>query len=93
MGHYPWKTVTDEWKKKLLSKSRKEIVDEFQKKGYDVKPDTKFWRINNESVGMEIGRHEHSCHIDTIELIVLLIIDYPEFYYDSYIDLWLEEVK
>ena len=85
------KNVGDNWRKILLTKSRAQIIAEFEKQGYQVPKDTKIWKTK-EYVGMEIGRHEHSCHIDTIEMIVIFFLDYPDNFYDSYIDLWLTEV-
>jgi hypothetical protein len=87
-------TSVDKWRKNLLTKSKSEIVNEFRNYGFacgEVISKIRIWKTK-EYVGLEVGRYEHSCHVDTTELIVLLILDYPDLPLKSFSDNWLTEV-
>jgi hypothetical protein len=47
--------------------------------GYVVKPGDKFWKIRHGKgegfYGWQVGQFEHSCHIDSTDLIVLYVIE------------------
>lgn len=79
-----------------VRKTREELISEFGYFGYIVPPTAKFWKIHgpNKSVGaygMEVGEYTHSCHVDTTELKVLLVVDGNEHYVESFADLWLSD--
>jgi len=66
--------------------------------GFSPKVGDKFWRIRASGkskgfYGWQVGKFEHSCHIDTTDFIVLFIIE-PGTLSDNrvehYSDLWLD---
>ncbi len=82
-------------RKRKLEKSRAEIIKDFQGFGYEILDDAKFWKVMASGkglggYGMEIGRYNHSCHIDDTEFIVLLVVNGREHFTESYADIWLE---
>lgn len=89
--------IIEERQKKIADAnkmSREELVALYEGFGYEVKPGMKFWKIGGLGrgrglYGLEVGQYTHSCHIDTTELIVLLVVDGTNNYVESYADLWL----
>jgi hypothetical protein len=82
--------------KQKMRKTREEVTREFDHFGYIVPPTAKFWKIHGPNkglgaYGMEVGSYTHSCHIDTTDLKVLLVVDGNEHYVESYADLWLSD--
>lgn len=83
------------WKAKVLPKE--EIVKMFTSFGYTVPKGAKIWRVHPRGekteggYGMEVGKYEHSCHIDTTDFIVLLVVSGTDSYVESYGDLWLSD--
>lgn len=84
-----------EWKK--TKHTKEQIVKMFTSFGYTVPPGAKIWRVRPKGdkkaggYGMEVGKYEHSCHIDTTDFIVLLVVSGTEHYVDSYSNLWLSD--
>ena len=82
--------------------SKEQLLDLYHSRGYSPKKGDKFWKIRSPEkgrgfYGWEVGRFEHSCHIDTTDLIVLYVIEprgsngsVGESYVEEYADLWLE---
>ncbi len=75
-------------------KTRSQIIQEFHHFGYIVPAGAKFWKVNSHGkghggYGMELGRYEHSCHIDDTNLIALLVVKGTEHFTESYADIWL----
>ena len=57
-----------------------------------------FWEVKasgpyNKMIGMEVGRYEHSCHVDTTEIIVLLFINNDGDAVHEFSDLWLKNIE
>lgn len=74
---------------------REQIIKEFHHFGYQIPDEGKFWKVNAPGrgfggYGLEIGRYEHSCHIEDSEFIVLLVVNGSEHFTESYSDLWLK---
>ncbi len=74
---------------------RKEIIEHFNNYGYIVPKNAKFWKVvapvkGYGGYGMEVGQYEHSCHVDSIDFKVLLVVNGNEQFTDSYSDLWLK---
>jgi acyl-CoA reductase-like NAD-dependent aldehyde dehydrogenase len=64
--------------------------------GYQIPDGSKFWKIGGlekgrGQYGLQVGQYTHSCHIDTLEIIVLLVLDGNDNYVESYADLWLSD--
>jgi hypothetical protein len=61
--------------------TKEELVKLYEQFGFIVPKGTKFWQIRSDEYkseglyGMEVGRFEHSCHIDSSIFIVLHVID------------------
>jgi hypothetical protein len=62
--------------------SKEEIVQSFHQYGYIIPKGAEFYKINamaskrgHTCYGMKVGEYTHSCHIDTTECVVLLIVD------------------
>lgn len=76
-------------------KSKEDISEEFSNFGYIIPDGAKIWRIMGGDLagayGMEVGRYTHSCHVDTTELVVLLVVDNSNHFVKDFSDLWLEE--
>ena len=75
--------------------TREQIIEEFHHFGYQIPKKGKFWKVNAPGrgfggYGLEIGRYEHSCHIEDSEFIVLLVVNGSEQFTESYSDLWLK---
>lgn len=77
--------------------TKEEIVKMFTDFGYTVPPGAKIWRVHprgdkkDGGYGMEVGRYEHSCHIDTTDFIVLLVVSGTDCYVERFSDLWLSD--
>lgn len=76
--------------------SIEELLHEYGQFGYVVPKGSKFWKIGGSGrgegkYGMEVGRFTHSCHVDTTDLIVLLVIDGHDTFVEDYSDLWLSD--
>ena len=75
-----------------------EIKKQFQFLGFNNNNE-KFWMVKDLDtdeikVGMEVGRHIHSCCIDSTELVVLMFMDeHGKQTFNDYADLWLTELK
>lgn len=86
-----------EWNAKKHSKE--EILAMFGHFGYQVPKGAKIWRVHPRGekktggYGMEVGEYVHSCHIDTTDFKVLLVVDNngTEHYVESFSDLWLSD--
>jgi hypothetical protein len=79
--------------------TKSELLDLYRGRGYYPKSGDKFWKIKCGTgrgfYGWEVGKYEHSCHIDTSDFIVLLVIEPSRTSGgDSYTidcgDMWLE---
>jgi len=60
--------------------SKDELIELYNSRGYSPKKGDKFWKIKSQGkgygfYGWQVGAYEHSCHIDTIDIIVLLVIE------------------
>jgi len=83
--------------KKTATKTRSEIIKDFNHFGFQVPDKVNFWKIRGPlshkgfgAYGMEVGRYVHSCHVDTTDLIVLLVVDGNDNFVESYSDMWLD---
>jgi len=77
---------------KNKNKSLSEILREFYHFGFQVPTGTNIWFIENEGFfGMEVGRYTHSCHVDTTDFIVLLVLGDTKNYVESFSDMWLSK--
>lgn len=57
-------------------KNRKELIQEFESRGYYLQKGNKFWYYKDMNEwGVQVGNYTHSCHIDTTDIIVLLFLD------------------
>jgi len=69
----------EKWKSKTHTKA--EIIAMFTGFGYEVPKGVTIWRVHPRGdkkeggYGMEVGKVEHSCHIDSSTFLVLLVID------------------
>lgn len=75
--------------------SREEIIKTFDHFGYIVPKNAVFWKVMAPDdgfggYGMEVGQYTHSCHIDTTDLKVLLVVNGDKHFTDSYADIWLK---
>lgn len=72
---------------------REKVLRAFTGSGYEIPKDVKFFKIGTGDdiglYGMQVGSYVHSCHIDTTDFIVLLIINGCNTHVDSFSDLWL----
>lgn len=86
-----------ERKEREKPKSKEVVIKEFDGFGIVIPTGTKFWRISGEHrndyslYGMEIGGYTHSCHIDTTDIKVLLVVDGIKTYVKEYAEIWLTE--
>ena len=78
--------------------SANDLVRLFSHYGFETPPGTVFWKIyapkrGRGHWGMQVGKYTHSCHIDTTEIIVLLVIEQPNgnAYEEGYADHWLRD--
>ncbi len=78
--------------------SKEQLLNLYNSHGFYPKPGDKFWRIGSVHkghgmYGWQIGEYTHSCHIDTTDLKVLLVVE-PSAEGDTYVidyaDLWLD---
>lgn len=81
---------------KLAKKhTKEEIIAMFSHFGYTVPKGAKIWRIRDleheGAYGMEVGGFEHSCHIETTDFKVLLVVDDTYHDVESYSDIWLSD--
>ena len=84
-------------KAKLEKKhTKQEILSMFSRFGYIVPNGAKIWRLNDlkheGAYGMEVGGYEHSCHIDSTDFKVLLVVDGDFHEVESYSDMWLSDL-
>jgi len=82
--------------RRKVKKTREQLLKEFYRFGYIVPPGSKFWKIGGPvksagAYGMEVGAYVHSCHVDTTDLKVLLVVDGNEHFVESYSDFWLSD--
>lgn len=82
---------------KLAKKhTKEEIIAMFSYYGYIVPKGAKIWRLHDSehegAYGMEVGGYEHSCHVDSTDFKVLLVVDGMFHGVKSYGDLWLGEL-
>lgn len=84
------------WKEKKHTKE--EILAMFHRWGYTTPKGAKIWKIHSidqEKIGgygMEVGQYEHSCHIDTTDFKVLVVVSEEKDYdVQSFNDLWLSD--
>ncbi len=90
-----------EEKEKLLlahKLSKEQLLNLYRGYGYCPKSGDKFWRImakgkGHGMYGLQVGEYTHSCHVDTLDVKVLVVIE-PNAGGDSYVadyaDLWLD---
>lgn len=76
--------------------TKEELIFLYEHFGYEIPNGSKFWKIGGlqkgrGKYGFQVGQYTHSCHIDSTELIVLLVIDgyNGNTYLESYSDIWL----
>lgn len=77
--------------------SDEEILRNFTSHGFIVPKNSTIWKIDYKDgqeydgyYGLEVGRITHSCHIDTTDFIILMIMDKNgNAKFDYYSDLWL----
>lgn len=83
--------------------TREELVKEFEGWGFIVPKDAEFYKVSASApahrdevghicFGMKVGEYTHSCHIDTMELTVLLIVDGRENWVESFADMWITKL-
>jgi hypothetical protein len=82
---------------KLAKKhTREEILGMFYHWGYIVPKGAKIWRLRDlehqGAYGMEVGGFEHSCHVDSTDFKVLLVVDGDFHDVVSYSDMWFGEL-
>jgi len=73
---------------------KQKLVDVYSGMGFLLPDGSKFWKINglgkDEGLyGLQVGSFIHSCHVDSTDLIVLLIINGCNSYVDDVSDFWL----
>ena len=81
-----------------LTMSKEQILGLFRSRGFYPKTGDKFWKVlcpfnkGRGLYGWQVGQYEHSCHVDSTDLIVLLIIEPATgtTYVMEYADMWLE---
>lgn len=83
-------------KEKFAKKhTREEIIGMFCYWGYLVPKGAKIWRLHDTEheggYGMEVGGYEHSCHVDSTDFKVLLVVDGMFHGVKSYGDLWISD--
>lgn len=75
--------------------TKAEIVAMFAYFGYVVPKGATIWKVRDlergGAYGMEVGGYEHSCHVDTTDFKVLLVVDDKDYGVHSYSDLWLTD--
>jgi hypothetical protein len=78
--------------------SKDQLLSLYRGYGYDPQPGDKFWKITAKGqgygmYGWQVGQYEHSCHIDSTDIKVLLVIE-PQaggtHYVCDHSDLWLD---
>lgn len=76
--------------------TKQEIVALFSAFGYQVPNGARIWKLTDPEhsggYGMEVGSYVHSCHIDTTDFKVLLVVDGAFHGVESYGDLWLRDL-
>ena len=69
----------------------------YSKFGYVIPTTSKFWKITAPGrgrglYGLQVGRYTHQCHIDTTDMIVVLVVgDNGQTFVEAYADLWLTD--
>ncbi len=51
----------------------KKCIENLQSKGYVIPDKAEFYKDRNGNVGMKVGEYIHSCHVDTTDILILLI--------------------
>lgn len=76
-----------------LPEIKKLLIQRYADFGYFTKPGDVFWRIEageNEGLyGLQVGQYQHSCHIDTTDIIVVLVKSEKDIGVEDHSDLWL----
>lgn len=81
--------------------TKEQLLSLYRGYGYSPKPGDKFWRIKSGKgkgmYGWQVGLYEHSCHIDSTDIIVLMVIEpgtptapAGDKYVCDHADMWLE---
>ena len=81
--------------------TKEQLLSLYNGYGFYPKAGDKFWKITNGKgegfYGWQVGQFEHSCHIDTTEIIVLYVIEpgtpsdpNGDKYVCEHSDLWLD---
>lgn len=97
-------SLLEEKRRLKLAKTltKEQLLSLYNGYGYVVKPGDKFWKIKAPGkgcgfYGWQVGQFEHSCHIDSTDLIVLYVIEpgtptapNGDQYTCHHSDLWLE---
>lgn len=94
--------IVKEFKHKFKKEPTPEPADKgkqrFKDFGYAHTSDCKFWRAKSPDkflnrIGLQVGFHSHSCHIDTTDLTVLMFIDDKgKTEFEDFADHWIEKV-
>jgi hypothetical protein len=76
--------------------TREEILAMFHQWGYITPTGAKIWRLRDldheGAYGMEVGGFDHTCHVDSTEFKVLLVVDGDFHDVVSYDDMWFGEL-
>lgn len=79
--------------------TKEEILRDFTGFGYEIPKGAEFYKVSEHAskrghscYGMKVGQYTHSCHIDTTDLTVLLLVDGTEHWVDSFADLWIDKI-
>lgn len=78
--------------------SREQLLSLYRGRGYNPHPGDKFWKIKGIGkgrgmYGWQVGKYQHSCHIDDTDIIVTLVIEpgpHGQTYVIEYADMWLD---
>jgi len=82
--------------------TKEQLIGLYNSRGFYPKTGDKFWKIRSPTkgrgfYGWQVGQYEHSCHIDTTDIIVLLVIEPRDSngncgstYVMDYSDMWLD---
>ncbi len=83
------------FKNKDATVIREKVLRAFTGSGFEIPKGAKFFKIGTGDdiglYGMQVGSYVHSCHIDTTDIIVLLIINGCNTHVDSFADWWLSD--
>lgn len=82
----------------VQNQNKEQLLCLFKSRGYYLKPGDKFYKVKGQGrgngfYGWQVGQYQHSCHIDTSDMIVLLIVE-PGLHGETYVidsyHMWLE---